>query len=454
MIISTNPYNSEILNQYPLHTASEIDSKLSIANNAYKKWKSTPLENRIQLLQNVAKILRTRKQELAELVTSEMGKLIGQSIGEIEMCASVYEYYANNAAEFLKDKSIEIPDGKAYISHEPIGIILAVMPWNFPFNQVARLAAPNIVAGNVIVLKHASIVPGCAQMMEEIFREAGADEGIFSNLFIPGNQTSQLANDPRIKGLSLTGSEGAGSSLAESAGRNLKKSVLELGGSDAFIVLEDADIKNAIQFAIKGRFANMGQACTSAKRIILRQEISEEFIQNFIDELRSWKFGNPMDKATKIGPLSSVEAAKQIRKQVNENVVLGAKILYQSEEVSNCEAHFPITVLTDVTSEMPAFREEIFGPIAMIYKVDTDEEAISLANATDFGLGGAVFSQNIERAETIAKQMETGMVFINENLASRPDLPFGGVKRSGYGRELSALGIEEFLNRKVIRIKS
>jgi succinate-semialdehyde dehydrogenase/glutarate-semialdehyde dehydrogenase len=455
MAIKTiNPYNNKEIKSFEEFSEEAVEKKIAQADKTYQKWKTIAIKQRAELLMNVASIFRKRKEELAKLITLEMGKLIAQSEAEVEMCASVYEYYAKNAADFLEDKPIEIKDGKAFVRYTPIGIILAVEPWNYPYNQVARVAAPNIMAGNVIMVKHASNVPQCAAAIEEIFREAGAEDGIYTNLFLSSSRIAKLAEDPRIVGLSLTGSEKAGASLAEAAGKNLKKSVLELGGSDPFIILEDADLEKAVKNAVKGRFGNMGQACTSSKRIIAVGKIADEFLEKFKEKVTGLKVGDPMERDTEVGPLSSEEAAQKIEKQVNDTVKSGAKVVLGGKRIDREGAFYEPTILTDIKPGMVAYHEEIFGPVASFYKVKDEKEAIALANDSTFGLGGSVFSENIDRAVEVASQIETGMVFINEHVASRPDLPFGGTKRSGYGRELSELGIEEFVNKKLIRISN
>lgn len=453
MAIETiNPYNNKSVKTFDELSEKELEAKIETAHKAFQTWKTTSFQERSKLLKKVASLMKEKKKMLSELITLEMGKLIAQSEAEIDMCISVYEYYAENAEEFLKDKEVDVKDGKAFIRNSPIGIILGVMPWNYPFNQVARMAAPNIMAGNVIAIKHASNVPQCAQAIEDLFLEAGATTGVYTNLFLSSKKIAKMAEDKRIAGMSLTGSEGAGSSLAGAAGKNLKKSVLELGGSDAFIVLEDADLDKAIKNAVAGRFGNMGQACTSSKRIIVVDKIADEFLEKFKAKLVGLKVGDPMDESTEVGPLSSEEAAKKIQKQVDETVKAGAKVIIGGKRIDREGAFFEPTILTDIKKGMTAYHEEIFGPVASFYKVKDEKEAIALANDSSFGLGGSVFSEDIERAINVASQIDTGMVFINEHTASRPDLPFGGTKRSGYGRELSELGIEEFLNKKLIRI--
>lgn len=449
-IQTVNPYNNKVVKTFDEISDEMLEKKIAKAHKAYQSWKNTTVKDRAALLQKVAEIMRTKKAELSSLITLEMGKLIAQSEAEIDMCASVYEYYAQNAEAFLKDKPLKVKEGKAFIRYTPTGIILAVEPWNYPFNQVARLAAPNIAGGNVVMLKHASNVPQCAQMIEKIFKEAGAPEGVFTNLLLPGKRIAKLAEDKRITGMSLTGSENAGSSLAEAAGKNLKKSVLELGGSDAFVVLDDADVDLAVDKAVLGRFGNMGQACTSSKRIIVMEAIADEFLSKFKTRIENLKVGDPMDRETKIGPLSSEEAAKKVARQVADSVKSGARVVMGGNRIKREGAFMEFTILTHIKPGMVAYEEEIFGPVASFYKVKTEQAAIDLANDTNFGLGGSVFSKNTERAIDVASRIDTGMVFINQNVASRPDLPFGGTKRSGYGRELSALGMEEFMNKKLI----
>jgi len=451
-IQTTNPYTNKVIKTFDEITESELQSKIEIAHNAYLNWRNEPVKERASLLSRVSELMLERKEGLAKLITLEMGKLFQQSITEIEMCASVYQYYADNAEEFLKDKPLEVNDGKAFVRFTPTGIILGVEPWNFPFNQVGRLTAPNIVSGNVIMIKHASNVPQCAQMIETLFLDAGAPEGIYTNLFLSSNKIAKLAEDDRISGLSLTGSEKAGSSLAEAAGKNLKKSVLELGGSDAFIILDDADIDLAVEKAFLGRFNNMGQSCTSAKRIIAMDAVADKFLNRFKKKLENLKAGDPMDDDTDIAPMVNEEAVKKLEQQVNDTVKAGAKIIVGGKRINREGAFFEFTILTDIPEDSVAYKEELFGPVASFYSVKTEQQAIDLANATNFGLGGSVFSNDEERAINVASQIDTGMVFINQQTSSRPDLPFGGTKRSGYGRELSALGIEEFMNRKVIRI--
>lgn len=451
-IQTTNPFTNKVVQTYDEISEEVLEKKIQTAHKAYQSWKQTDIKERASMLMKVSKIMLQRKKELAKIITLEMGKRLEESEGEIEMCASVYEYYAKNAEKFLKDQPVQVKDGKAFIRYTPTGIILGVMPWNFPFNQVGRIAAPNIMAGNVMLVKHASNVPQCAEMIEQIFTEAGFPKGIYTNLFISSKRIAKMGEDPRITGMSLTGSEKAGASLAEIAGKNLKKSVLELGGNDAFIVLEDADIELAVEQAVQGRFGNMGQACTSSKRMIVVSEVYDEFVKKFQSKVENLKVGDPMDPETAIAPLSSEDAVKKIEKQVKASVKAGAKVVLGGQRIKREGAFFEFTILTNIKPGMPAYDDEIFGPVASIFKVKDEKAAIQLANDSSFGLGGSVFSKDIDRAVQVASQIDTGMVYINEHSASRPDLPFGGTKRSGYGTELSEWGIKEFVNKKLIRI--
>lgn len=453
MAIETiNPYTNKSVKKFDELSDAALENKIAQAEKAFGTWKTTPVKSRAELLHKVAALMLKKKEQLAGLITLEMGKLIAQSVGEIELSASIFEYYAKNAEKFLADKPLEVEEGSAFIRYSPIGIVLGVEPWNYPFYQIARIAAPNIAAGNVIMIKHASSVPQCAQAIQELFDEAGAAAGIYTNLFISSKKVAGLAADTRIKGLSLTGSEEAGASLAEASGKNLKKSVLELGGSDPFIVLEDADLEKAVAMAVEGRMGNMGQACTAAKRIIVVEEIADTFLEKFKQQITGLKVGDPADKTTQVGPLSSEGAAQHLDEQVQKSIKEGATLVMGGKRIDREGAFYEPSILTDLKPGMTAYHEELFGPVASFYRVKNEAEAIKLANDSPFGLGGAVFSKNIERAKKIADQIDTGMVYINEPTTSQPDLPFGGTKRSGYGRELSGLGIEEFVNKKLIRV--
>ena len=453
-IQTTNPYTGQVVKSFRPINDDELEHKISDAHKAYDSWKTTPIAERAKYLHKVSELMLERKHELAKIITLEMGKLIAQSEAEIEMCASVYAYYAKNAEEFLKDKEVKDDGGKAFIRYTPKGIILGVEPWNYPFNQVGRLTAPNLMAGNVVVIKHASNVPQCAQMIEDLFHEAGLPKGVFTNLFLESSRIAKLTADPRIVAVSLTGSEKAGTSLAENAGKNLKKSVLELGGSDPFIVLEDANMDLVMKEIMIGRFGNMGQACTSSKRILIVEQLADEFTERLSDALFQLKAGDPMDKSTTAGPMVSQEAANKLLEQVTDTLNAGAKLIVGGKLMKREGAFFEPTIITDVKPNMRAYHEELFGPVAVIYRVKNQEEAIKLANDSTFGLGGSVFSEDIDRAIEVASMIDTGMVFINEHSASKPDLPFGGTKRSGYGTELSPTAVTEFVNQKLIRIKT
>lgn len=453
-IQTTNPYTNKVVKSFKPLTEEALEHKISDAHKAYESWKTTPIEDRGKYLQKVADLMLERKHELAKIITLEMGKGIEQSEGEIEMCASVYSYYAKNSTKFLQDKEVEDDDGKSFIRYTPKGIILGVEPWNYPFNQVGRITAPNLMAGNVIVIKHASNVPQCAQMIEDLFHEAGLPKGVYTNLFIESKRIAKLAEDPRIVAMSLTGSEKAGASIAEHAGKNLKKSILELGGSDPFIVLKDADMDLVMEEIMLGRFGNMGQACTSSKRIIIDETLADDFTEKLKAELSKLKAGDPMDNSTTISPMVSQEAAEHLLEQVTDTVNAGATLIVGGKLMKREGAFFEPTIITDIKPNMRAYHEELFGPVAAIYRVKNEEEAIKLANDSPFGLGGSVFSKNIDKAIEVASKIDTGMVFINEHSSSKPDLPFGGTKRSGYGTELSPSAVTEFVNEKLIRIKN
>lgn len=453
-IQSINPFTLEKISSFEEMSETEIQVAIGKAHQTYQLWRFTSFEERAEVLLKVASIIKERKPELSKLITSEMGKLIKQAEYEIDYAVSIFEYYAKNAKTFLADESLKVDTGEAIIRKSAIGVLLGVEPWNFPFYQVARFAAPNIMIGNTILLKHASNVPLCAKAIEDIFKESGAPEGLYTNLFVSGSKISKIIDDPRIQGASLTGSEKAGASLAEAAGKNIKKSVLELGGSDPFIVLEDADIDRATDLAIYGRTVNNGQSCVASKRFIVIKEVADEFLSKFKTKMESLVVGDPMNPETQLGPLSSEEALSTILNQIEKAVTQGAKIETGGKKVAIKGNFIQPTIISNITPEMDLYKEEVFGPVASFYVVNNEEEAIKLANDTEFGLGGSVFSKNIERAKNIANQIDSGMVFINHPTKSSTEMPFGGTKRSGYGRELSALGIDEFVNKKLIRVIS
>ncbi|WP_411847295.1 NAD-dependent succinate-semialdehyde dehydrogenase [Roseibacillus persicicus] len=449
-VTTINPANNQELRTYQPLTREEVFDAIGRADEAFSDWRQTSLEHRKELMLKVASELRAKTDEFAQLITTEMGKRIREARGEITFCAEIVEFYANGASEFLSDHEMEVEDAEAYIQYAPIGALMGVMPWNFPFYQVIRFAAPNIMAGNTVLVKHASIVAGCAERIEQLFRDSGLPEGVFTNLIIPSEFVDTIIADDRIAGASLTGSEKAGAAVAAQAGKNLKRSVLELGGNDPFIVLEDADLENAVAMAVKGRMVNTGQSCVASKRFIVVEDVAEEFVQAFKEQLAGMKLGDPMDEETDLGPLSSEDAAQRLDSQVQEAVNAGATVLLGGNRPERAGAWFNPTILTDISPGDPTFDQELFGPVATIYRVKDEEEAISLANNSSFGLGGSVYTKDIERAKRVAEQIDTGMVFINQPTNSQAELPFGGTKNSGYGRELSRLGILEFVNKKLI----
>ncbi|MET3980277.1 succinate-semialdehyde dehydrogenase/glutarate-semialdehyde dehydrogenase [Mucilaginibacter sp. UYP25] len=450
-IATINPFNNKVVKTFEEMKPETVDATITQAEDTFKSWRISSFSQRAEVLHRVAQMMRDRSDQLSKLITLEMGKLYAQSQGEIALSADIIDYYATNGEQFLADEHLKPEFGEAYIQKIPIGVLLGVEPWNFPFYQVARFAAPNIMAGNVVLVKHASNVPQCAQAIENIFLEAGAPKGLYTNLFISGANVSQYIADERIKGVSLTGSELAGASLAAAAGKALKKSVLELGGSDAFIVLEDADIDQAVTWAVIGRMNNTGQCCVAAKRFIVVEAVADEFLTKFKAQLTGLKVGDPMDSETQLGPLSSEAAAVQLADQVKRSVDAGAKVILGGKRINRPGAFMEVTILTDIEPGMAAYHEELFGPVASFYCVKDEAHAIRLANDSPFGLGGTVFTADKERGKNVAAMIDTGMVFINHPTWTQPDLPFGGTKRSGYGRELSALGVEEFVNKKLIR---
>lgn len=453
MAIQTiNPATNEVVKIFAEMMDEDVDKAVAKAAGTFEDWKKTDYKLRAEVLHKVAGLLREKKKTLAQMITMEMGKLVAQAEGEIKLSAEIFDYYAKNAESFLADKILHPIHGQALIRHSPIGVLLGVQPWNFPFYQVARFAAPNIMVGNTVLIKHASIVPQCAIAIEEIFMEADAPIGLYTNLLISGKRASELVADKRIKGVSLTGSEAAGASIAAEAGKHLKKSVLELGGSDAFIILEDADIEKAVEWAVVGRINNNGECCIASKRFIAVESIAPAFLERFKNKLEALVVGDPMDATTQLGPLSSEAAAVQIAEQVQRAVDGGAKILLGGKRVAREGAFMHPTIIINMLPDNPVYYEEFFGPVAVFFTVKNEQEAIDLANDSPFGLGGSVFTQDIERGKRVADQIDTGMVFINHPTWTQADLPFGGTKGSGYGRELSELGIDEFVNKKLIRV--
>lgn len=451
-IQTTNPATNKLVKSFDEMTDSALESAVAKASGTFNEWKLTDYKSRAQILYKVAGLLRAKKSQLAELITLEMGKLFIHAEGEIKLSAEIFDYYAKHAEGFLADKRLDPVHGSASITYQPIGVLLGVQPWNFPFYQVARFAGPNIMIGNTVLVKHASNVPQCALALEKLFLEAGAPEGLYTNLFLSNQRTTALVADNRIKGVSLTGSETAGASVATEAGKHIKKSVLELGGSDAFIILEDADIEQAVNWAVVGRINNNGQCCVASKRFIAVESIADSFLEKFKTKLSELVVGDPMEETTHLGPLCTEAAAVNIANQVERAVAGGAKILLGGKRVDKEGAYMEATILTNVLPDNPVFYEEFFGPVALFFKVKDEAAAIALANDSPYGLGGSVFTQDIERGKRVANQIDTGMVFINHPTWTQADLPFGGTKNSGYGREMAALGLDEFVNKKLIRI--
>ncbi len=451
-IKTVNPTTNKVEKVFDEMTKEQLEVILANADKAFKTWRKAPFSERAKALHKTAEIMRARKEELGKLATLEMGKLLSESIGEVLLSADIFDYYATNGEKFLADAPLETPSGKAFLSYEPVGVLLSVQPWNFPYYQITRSAAPNLMAGNTMVLKHASNVPQCAAIMEQILHEAGIPKGVYTNLFVPGSKISELISDLRIKAVALTGSEPAGSSFASAAGKYVKKSTLELGGSDAFIVLADADIDKAVEVASAGRLWNAGQVCVSPKRIIVLESVADKFIEKAKAIYEKVVVGDPLDSKTQLAPLSSEKAAQDVIKQVETTVSQGAKLIIGGKRLNREGAFIEPTILTGIKKGMLAYSDEIFGPVLCIYPVKDEQAAIELANDTKFGLGGTVFGTDTGHAVEVARQIDTGMVYINHVTGIAPELPFGGTKNSGYGREQSPAGIYEFVNAKLIRI--
>ncbi len=447
-----NPATGETVATFEEISDAELQDVLARGHGAYRSWRSTPLEERRAILTRAAEIHRDRAEELAALLTLEMGKPIAQARGEVELSAAIYQYYADNVERFMADEQLEISGpGTAVVRTEPIGPLVGVMPWNFPYYQVARFAAPNIALGNTVIIKHARNCPQSALAIEKILTEAGLPEGVYQNAFISSKQVADAIADDRVQGVSLTGSEKAGAAVAEVAGRNLKKCVLELGGSDPVIVLQDADLDAAAKAAAANRLANAGQACTASKRFLAHSSIYDAFVEKLVAQMSAFEPSDPTSPDAKMGPLSSAGAAEEIDELVGTAVSAGARVLLDGGTADGPGAFYRPTLLADVTPDMAAYREEIFGPAGVVYRFETVDEAIEVANDSPYGLAASVFTQDMDQAQYVAQALETGMVWINGTSKSSPDLPFGGVKKSGFGRELSHFGFNEFANKKLVR---
>ncbi len=448
---SVNPYNGEQVGKYIALTSDELDEALNRTSEAFKTWHNKPISYRTGLIKKAGQVLRDNLEEYAQIITSEMGKPISESRAEVNKCAWVCDYYAENAETFLSPEEIRTDATQSFVRHDPIGAVFAIMPWNFPFWQVFRFAAPTLTAGNTGLLKHAPNVFGCAVKIEEVFTRAGFPEGVFQNLIVHHDQTEKIIAHDAVKAITLTGSEMAGSAVAQIAGKYIKKSLLELGGNNSFIVLEDADIDLAVKTAVSARILNCGQSCIAAKRFILIESIHDEFVSKFTDAVKNLKTGDTKDTATQVGPLARKDLADQLNRQVKESVSQGAKLLLGGKQ-DNC-FHEP-TILGNVKPGMTAFEEETFGPLAAIIKAKDVDEAFALSEQSKFGLGVSVFTKDTAKAVEYASRVSDGAFFVNELVKSDPRLPFGGTKRSGYGRELAKDGMMEFVNKKVVYVKA
>lgn len=449
---TVNPYTGETLAEFPTIEGEKVDSVLEDAGHAFDVWRKRPIAERAAIVGRAAGLMKERKEQLAQIITQEMGKLISEARGEVDLAASILEYYAQYGPDFAAAEPLDVQEGEAYLVNEPLGVLLGVMPWNFPLYQVVRFAGPNLVLGNTVLVKHAGICPQSALALESLFRDAEAPEGVYTNLFVSHDEISRIIDSPVVRGASLTGSEGAGAQVAERAGRNLKPTLLELGGSDVFIVLDREGLERTVGAAVAGRMANTGQSCVAAKRFIVLEEVYDDFVDGMRREFEALRPGDPADEATTLGPLSSEQAASDLADQIRETVAQGAELVTGGHRVDRPGAFVEPTIITGVKPGMRAYAEELFGPAAVIYRVADEDEAIALANDSRYGLGGSVFCADVERGRRVAERVDTGMVWVNHPTSTQPDLPFGGVKRSGYGRELSKLGMQEFVNRKLVRI--
>ena len=453
-IASVNPTTGETLKEFTAIDSRRVEEKLAKAERAFRAYRNTSFGQRAGWLNAAADSLEKKKAPLARTMTLEMGKLLRAAEDEVAKCVRGCRFYAENAERLLTEQRIETGTARNFVRYEPIGPVLAIMPWNFPFWQVFRFAAPALMAGNVALLKHAANVPQCALAIEEVFREAGFEEGVFQTLLVETEQVKAIIEDPRVKAVTLTGSERAGSEVASAAARQIKKSVLELGGSDPYIVMPSADLSAAVKTGVAARVQNTGQSCIAAKRFILSDEIYEEFLSEFVAKMRALKIGDPLEEETEIGPLASEAILEGVDEQVQQSIKAGAKLLTGGKRIDRPGFFYEPTVLTDVPQNSPAYREEIFGPVACCFRVGDATEAIRLANDSSFGLGATAWTNDSSEKERFARELEAGMVFINSMVASDPRLPFGGAKRSGFGRELGAEGIREFVNIKTVSIAS
>jgi len=451
---SINPYDGRTLQIFEELTDAQLETAIQTAANCFESWRKTSFAERATVVAKAASIMHKRVDDFARPVTLEMGKLFAEARGEVVLSADIIDYYAQNAERFLAPEILKPSSGEAEIVSSPFGVLFGVQPWNFPYYQLARFAAPNLMAGNVVMVKHAGCVPQCAIAFEKLWLEAGAPAGAYTNLLISHDQVNQVIDDPRIKGVALTGGVDAAKRVASRAGQNVKKTTMELGGSDAFIVLDDADLDKTVAWAVWAKMNNTGQCCVAGKRFIVVEALADRFLEKFQTALAALKPGDPMDTATTLGPLSTESALVQLLAQVDEAVAKGGKLVMGGKRIDRPGAFMQPTILTNIKPGNPAFREEFFGPVALFFPVKNEDEAVALANDSDFGLGGAVFTKDEARGKRVANRVDTGMMFINHPTWTTADLPFGGIKNSGYGRELSSLGIQEFVNKKLVRTSS
>jgi len=449
---TTNPATGEVVAEFPDASDTEVAEAVAAADAAYREWRTRPVSQRASVVARAAAIYREREDDLARLVTLEMGKPLAQAKGEIRVSARILDYYASNAERLLADEPVPVESGSAIIRSEAIGVLLGVMPWNYPHYQVARFAGPNLVLGNTILLKHAANCPQSARVIQDVFEDAGLPHGCYTNLYATHAQTSTIIADRRVQGVSLTGSERAGSIVAEQAGRHLKKVVLELGGNDPFIVLDDRDFDRTVESAAGGRLSNAGQACTSPKRFIVHESVYDRFVSEVAARMADVAVGDPGASDTRMGPLSSADARSELIEQIEDAVGRGAKLHLGGSALPGEGAYLAPTLLSELTPDMRAWTEELFGPVGIVHRAANADEAIALANDSPYGLGAAIFGGDPETARYVAERLEVGMVFIGGNTDSEPELPFGGVKLSGFGRELGPHGMDEFANKKLIRI--
>ncbi|MCI0416809.1 NAD-dependent succinate-semialdehyde dehydrogenase [bacterium] len=453
-IESINPATGELIRTYPEMTPQQFNEIIESSHRAFSEWKQTPFSHRAPLMKKAGEILKSKKEEFARMMTLEMGKTVAQGHAEVEKCSWVCDYYADHAERFLTPEIVQTDASKSFVAFQPLGVVLAIMPWNFPFWQVFRFAAPALMAGNSGLLKHASNVSGCALQIEQIFHDAGFPKDLFRALLVAGSRVSAVIEHPYVKAVTLTGSTPAGKSVAEKSGSLLKKTVLELGGSDPYIILEDANLESTVDTCVTSRLINAGQSCIAAKRFIVVESLRKKFEEMFVQKMRAKRMGDPMEPGLDLGPQAKEDLRNDLHKQVQQSIEMGARVLLGAQLPDGKGAYYPPTVLTDVKKGMPAHDEELFGPVAAIISAKDEEDAIRIANDSPFGLGAAVFTQDIARGERIAaEKIEAGCCFVNAFVKSDPRLPFGGIKESGYGRELSHFGIREFVNIKTVYIK-